>query len=65
MAIVKTNFKIKKRNSHLKSKTNETKENNDLSQAEFEDFIVKAGAAGSFMVFRSNKKTDELGVDQL
>ena len=62
---LKTNFNIKKKNSTIKPDSSEKKEKNDLSQDEFEEYIVKAGAAGSFMIFRSNKKTDELGVDQL
>ena len=36
-----------------------------ITEEEFEDFIVKAGAAGSFMVFRSSNKDDELGLDEL
>ena len=64
---MKANFKI--------SKPDETKtvehplENNerkDITDKEFEEFLVKAGAAGSFMVFRSDKnKDDELGLDEL
>lgn len=65
---MKTNFKI--------SKEDETKNDNkqvtevdikkDLTNEEFEKFIIKAGAAGSFMVFRSDKnEDDELGLDEL
>ena len=46
----------------------ENKESQDekLSQEDFEDFIVKSGAKGSFMVYRSsNKDDDELGLDSL
>ena len=32
---------------------------------EFEDFIVNTGAAGSFMIFRSEKKDKEMGIDEL
>ena len=37
----------------------------DLSQKEFEEFVSKSGAAGSFMIFRSEEKDTELGIDQL
>ena len=37
----------------------------DLTAEEFEDFIIKSGAKGSFMVYRSKKKDDELGIDKL
>ena len=63
---MKANFKIKK-NSNIES--NPTQDNlstnKEITEEEFEDFIVKAGAAGSFMVFRSSKKEDELGFDEL
>jgi hypothetical protein len=37
----------------------------DLTPEEFEKFIVSSGAKGSFMVYRSPKKDDELGIDNL
>ena len=37
----------------------------DLTAEEFEDFILKSGAKGSFMIYRSKKKNDELGIDTL
>ena len=37
----------------------------DLTAEEFEDFILKSGAKGSFMIYRSKKKDDELGIDKL
>jgi hypothetical protein len=40
-------------------------ERKDLSKEEFEDFIIKSGAKGSFMIYRSQKKDDELGIDEL
>ena len=37
-----------------------------MSEEEFEEYMSKMGAAGSFMVFRSTKKKDdELGIDEL
>ena len=40
-------------------------ENRDVTKSEFEEFIIKSGFAGSFMIFRSNKKDHELGLDEL
>lgn len=64
--MLKANFSIKKNNDlENTSKDEETSPNKEITEEEFEDFIVKAGAAGSFMVFRSSKKEDELGFDEL
>jgi|TARA_B110000263_G_scaffold181459_1_gene159045 hypothetical protein len=73
---MKGNFNIKedgKTISNLDSKLDENnklifKKNDDekeISAEEFEDFIVKSGAAGSFMIFRSEKKETEMGIDEL
>jgi len=73
---MKGNFKIKDEGkiiSNLDSKLDENnklifKKNDDekeISAEEFEDFIVKSGAAGSFMIFRSEKKETEMGIDEL
>jgi len=51
--MIKGNFKIKKIERTKKSE-----------QEEFEELITKAGA-GSHMVFRSNKKDDELFIDEI
>jgi len=60
---VKTNFKISKNNN---DKNQEKKENQqNLTKEEFEDYVVKSGAVGSFMIFRSKKKDDELGLEEL
>ena len=60
---MKTNFKVRKtdidKNLNIKSNTT------DLTKDEFEDFIIKSGASGSFMVFRSDKKDDEMGLEEL
>jgi len=62
---MKANFKIKK-NNEANLDIEETKiESKKLTQAEFEEFIIKSGAKGSFMVYRSNNKDDELGIDEL
>jgi len=60
---LKSNFKIKKNSN---SKKPEQKDKTELTEEEFEEFVSKAGAAGTFMVFRSNiKKDDEMGIDEL
>ena len=63
---MKANFKLSKEVKHdevsLSSNDNYSK---DITKEEFEDFIVKSGAAGSFMVFRSSNKEDELGLEEL
>jgi len=60
---MKTNFKVQKtdidKNSNVKSNSDE------ITKDEFEDFIIKSGASGSFMVFRSDKKDDEMGLEEL
>ena len=60
---MKTNFK-KNENENIVKKT-EPINQKDLSPEEFEKFIVSSGAKGSFMVYRSPKKDEELGIDSL
>tara|TARA_B100000029_G_scaffold350381_1_gene342789 strand:- start:521 stop:739 length:219 start_codon:yes stop_codon:yes gene_type:complete len=72
---VKGNFKLKedgKTISNLDSKLDEEnklifkkEDEKEITAEEFEDFIVKSGAAGSFMIFRSDKKETEMGIDEL
>jgi len=59
---MKTNFKPN--SSTNPEKTDENKVPN-VTKEQFEEFIVKSGAKGSFMVYRSNKKDEELGLDEL
>ena len=59
---MKTNFKKSKEESEVSSLEVDKKE---LTKEEFEDYISKSGAKGSFMVYRSTKKDDELGMDEL
>lgn len=64
---MKTNFNIKRKEesqTNIISEDNENPQKN-LTQSEFEEFISKSGAAGSFMIYRSDKKEDELGLDEL
>ena len=60
---MKTNFKKsdKKKDESVQKKS----DNKQLTKKEFEEFIHKSGAKGSFMVYRSTKKDDELGIDEL
>jgi len=61
---MKTNFKPKNRtNEHIHS--TDLPEQKNLTKDEFEEFVSKSGAKGSFMIFRSKNKNDELGIDQL
>ena len=63
---MKANFKLAKSNIPEKNNEPDLNAKDDLTEEEFEDFMVKSGAAGSFMVFRSDKsKEDELGLDEL
>ena len=59
---MKTNFRTNKKEN---IETNSSNEKKDLSPEEFEKFIIDSGAKGSFMVYRSAKKDDELGLDSL
>ena len=64
--MIKSNFKISKESKADEQKIEkEAETREDLSQKEFEEFVSKSGAAGSFMIFRSEEKDTELGIDQL
>jgi len=64
---LKANFKISKTNIEIGDKIipDNTEVKKELTQEEFEAYIIRSGAAGSFMVYRSNKKEDELGLEEL
>ena len=64
---MKANFKISKTNIEIGDKIipDNTEVKKELTQEEFEAYIIRSGAAGSFMVYRSNKKEDELGLEEL
>ena len=63
---MKTNFKKEnKESSDNLTKYSGKDTAKDLTPEEFEDFILKSGAKGSFMIYRSKKKDDELGIDKL
>jgi len=59
---MKTNFR---KSEHNSSKEHNDTNQKDLTQEEFEEFISTSGAKGSFMVYRSTKKDEELGLDEL
>ena len=58
---MKSNFK--KHESKVKTQKEESKES--LTEKEFEEFVIKSGAKGSFMIYRSANKDDEMGIDEL
>lgn len=63
---MKTNFKTSKSSSDsLNEDSLENESKKDLTKEEFEDYMLKSGASGSFMIYRSNNKNDELGLDEL
>ena len=60
-----TNFRKNKNSTESEEKITTNNEQTDLTQEEFEEYIIKSGAKGSFMVYRSYKKDEELGLDEL
>jgi aspartyl/asparaginyl beta-hydroxylase (cupin superfamily) len=67
LVFVKTNFK--KIESHaskeILEKINKGEGEKQLTQAEFEEYVINSGAKGSFMVYRSKHEEEELGIDEL
>ena len=44
----------------------DTETEKELSQEEFEQYVINSGAKGSFMIYRDAKsKKDELGIEEL
>lgn len=62
---LKTNFKKDESDKPTTSNNDVEPSKKDLTQEEFEEYISKSGAKGSFMVYRSEKKDEELGIDEL
>ncbi len=60
---MKTNFK--KIKSDLYSDEVKKEFKRELTPEEFEEFVVSSGARGSFMIYRSKNKDEELGLDEL
>ena len=65
MYLLKTNFKKDNLSNSANSNSNPEDVEKDLTQEEFEEYISKSGAKGSFMIYRSSKKDEELGIDEL
>ena len=61
---MKSNFRKEDKNCNTVIQDDNNVQKN-LTAEEFEDFIKKSGAKGSFMIYRSEKKDDELGLDEL
>ena len=61
---MKANFKVSNDGTDKKIQ-DEPKDDSDISEKELEEFVLKSGAKGSFMVFRSDNKDEELGIDEL
>tara|TARA_Y100000817_G_scaffold301775_1_gene282065 strand:+ start:280 stop:459 length:180 start_codon:yes stop_codon:yes gene_type:complete len=59
---MKSNFKP---NKPTNDKSKKIKKSDEMTEEEFEEFVSKSGAAGTFMIFRSTKKDDEMGIDEL
>ena len=63
---MKANFKIKDDDDKNDRIESEDKKSTSMTEEEFEEYVIKTGAAGSFMVFRNfKKKQDELGIDEI
>ena len=63
---MKANFKISKSAPDVSNEDSSIdKPSKELTKEEFEDYMSKSGASGSFMIYRSNKKNEELGMDEL
>lgn len=62
---MKKRRKLLKTNFRQTIKPVEVNQNKELTKEEFEEFVVNSGAKGSFMIYRSAKKDDELGIDEL
>ena len=59
---MKSNFKPNKPTNDISKKI---KKSDEMTEEEFEEFVSKSGAAGTFMIFRSTKKENEMGIDEL
>lgn len=62
---MKTNFRKDEITDTSECRAEPDARDSDLTQEEFEEYISKSGAKGSFMVYRSVKKDEEMGLDEL
>jgi hypothetical protein len=61
---MKTNFRVTKKDDTQEDEK-VTPEQKNLTQEKFEEYVSKSGAKGSFMIYRSSKKEQEMGLDEL
>jgi|TARA_B110000438_G_C15401041_1_gene473385 hypothetical protein len=60
---MKTNFR---KDPDEKIEVNiQSQETKEFTKEEFEEFMIKSGAKGSFMIYRSENKDDELGLEEI
>jgi len=62
---MKSNFKPNTIDDYKEDKKQQDTNKKVLTKEEFEDYILKSGAKGSFMIYRSKDSNDELGIDEL
>ena len=62
---MKTNFKNKDVDHGDKIITPKSGNKKDFTEEEFEEFILNSGAVGTYMIFRSTNKDDEMGMENL
>ena len=62
---MKTNFKKSDKDTKNTEEQNLDETRKKLTKEEFEEFVIKSGSKGSFMVYRSKKKDEEMGIDEL
>ena len=66
---MKTNFRTEKKTSEMTVSEfmiqGKSVPDKQLTPKEFEDWVLKSGAKGSFMVYRSENENEELGIDEL
>jgi hypothetical protein len=62
---MKSNFKPSTSDNYQGDKKEQNPDKKVLTKEEFEEYILKSGAKGSFMIYRSKNSDDELGIDEL
>tara|TARA_B100001167_G_C16469324_1_gene167123 strand:- start:211 stop:402 length:192 start_codon:yes stop_codon:yes gene_type:complete len=63
---MKSNFKKSTSNNYKEFEIlTDDSNTKSMTKEEFEKYILDSGAKGSFMIYRSDKKDEELGVDEL
>ena len=62
---MKTNFRKNEDSTKEHNDVESNPNQKNLTREEYEEYICKSGAKGSFMVYRSTKKDEELGLDEL